>query len=87
VKAEAFASRNRRLEEVDLGRIQAGRPEGRPLIAAEWTELTAIGIVAPLKEKALICGLDQIPAMLHLKTVRKIHRPLAQLYQFAAKSE
>ena len=76
VKAEAFASRNRRLEEVDLGRIQAGRPEGRPLIAAEWTELTAIGIVAPLKEKALICGLDQIPAMLHLKTVRKIHRPL-----------
>jgi hypothetical protein len=41
VKAEAFAFRNRRLEEVDLGRIQAERPEGRPLIAAEWTELTA----------------------------------------------
>jgi hypothetical protein len=39
VKAEAFASGNRRLEEVDLGRIQAGRPEGRPLIAAEWLAL------------------------------------------------
>jgi hypothetical protein len=36
VKAEAFASGNRRSEEVDLGRIQAGRPEGRPLLAAEW---------------------------------------------------
>ena len=51
MKAEAFASRNRRLEEVDLGRIQAGRPEGRPLIAAEWTELTAIGIVDGRRSK------------------------------------
>jgi hypothetical protein len=33
--------------------MQRGRPEGRPLIAAEWTELTAIGIMDSSKEPML----------------------------------